>query len=58
MPGVRRYLSVFLGLLLMSLKLPRCLSDGRAPLVEVLGAIFGAKNEAFEGKLIIIFRHL
>ena len=38
MPGVRRYLSVFLGVLLMSLKLPHYLSDGRAPLVEVLGS--------------------
>jgi len=37
-PGVRRYLSVFLGVLLMSLKLPHYLSDGRAPLVEVLGS--------------------
>ena len=39
----------------MSLKIPHYLSDGRAPLVEVLGAICGANNEAFEGKLIIIF---
>ena len=55
MPGVRKYLSVFWGILLTSLKLPHYLSDGCALLVEVLGAIFGAKNEAFEGKLIIIF---
>ena len=36
MPGVRRYLSVFWVVLLMSLKLSHCVSDGRAPLVEVL----------------------
>ena len=39
MPDVRRYLSVFWGVLLMLLKLPRCLSDVRAPLVEDLKAL-------------------
>ena len=36
-PGVRRYLSGFWVVLLMLVKLPRCLSEGRAPLVEFLG---------------------
>ena len=47
MPGVRRYLSVFWGPLLMLLKLPHNLSGGRAPLVGVLGRILCFKNEAF-----------
>ena len=55
MPGVRRYLSVFWGLLLMLLKLPHNLSDGRAPLVGVLGPIFCFKNEASWRMLNIIF---
>ena len=47
MPDVRRYLSAFWGLLLMLIKLPHYLSDGRAPLVGVLGPILCFKNEAF-----------
>ena len=48
MPDVRTYLSAFWGLLLMLIKLPHYLSDGRTSLVEVLRPIFGAKNDAFE----------
>ena len=38
MPGVRTNLSVFWGVLLISIKLPHYLSDGRAPLAEILGS--------------------
>ena len=37
MPDVRRYFSVFWGVLSMLLKIFDKLSDGRAPLVGVLG---------------------
>ena len=37
MPDVRRYLSVFLGVIVMLLKQFDYLSDGRGPLVEYLG---------------------
>ena len=46
---------MFWGVLLMAFKILHYLSDGRQLLVEVLEAIFGAKNEAFEGKRTIIF---
>ena len=39
MPDVRRYLSVFWGVLLILIKLFDYLSDGRAPLVEDLGDV-------------------
>ena len=47
LPDVHRYLSTFGGLLLMPLNLFDNLSDGRAPLVEVLGPILYSKIEAF-----------
>ena len=55
MPDVRRYLSTFGGLLLMPLNLFDNLSDGRAPLGEVLGPILYSKIEAFWEVLDIIF---
>ena len=55
MPDVRRYLSVFWGLLLMLLNLFGYLSNGRAPLVEVLGPILFLKIEAFGEILSIVF---
>ena len=39
MPDVRRYLSVFWGVLLMLIKIFDYLSEGRAPLVADLGDV-------------------
>ena len=43
-PEVRRYLSGFWGALMMPLNIFNYLSDGRAPLVEVLGGFFVQKT--------------
>ena len=47
MPDVRRYLSVFWGVLLMLIKQFHYLSDGCAPLVEDLGHIFYSEKSRF-----------
>jgi len=44
MPDVRRYLSVFWGVLVMLIKLFDYLSDGRTPLVDDLGDVSVFKN--------------
>jgi len=54
-PDVRRYFSVFWGILLMLRKLFDNLSYGRAPLVGVLGPILCSKIEASWRELNIIF---
>ena len=55
MPDVRRYLFVFWGLVLMLLKLFGHLSDGRAPLVEVLGPLLFCRIEVIGEILNIVF---
>ena len=55
MPGALIYFSSFGGLLLMPLNFFDNLSDGRAPLVEVLGPILYSKIEAFWEVLDFIF---
>ena len=54
-PGVRRYLLVLWGPLLMLLNIFDYLSDGRAPLVDGLRATFYLKNHDILRKMKIIF---
>ena len=54
-PDFRRYFLDFRGVLLILLKPPRCLSDGRAPLVGDLGPILFSKKQTFWRILHIIF---